>query len=72
MRVSIIIPTLNEERSVERAVGSAWLAGASEVIVVDGGYGGFNGVSYLEQHGVEVQKAEGPKDPRTQATLAGA
>lgn len=46
-------------------------AGIGRVIVVDGGYGGFNGVGYLEQHGVDVQKAEGPKDPRTEATLAG-
>lgn len=44
-------------------------AGIARVVVVDGGYGGFNGVSYLEQHGVVVQKAAGPKDPRSQEAL---
>jgi dCMP deaminase len=44
-------------------------AGIARVVVVDGGYGGFNGVSYLEQHGVAVQKAQGPKDPRSQEAL---
>jgi dCMP deaminase len=39
-------------------------AGIAKVVVVDGGYGGANGVEYLESHGVEVQKVEGPKDPR--------
>ena len=39
-------------------------AGISRVIVVDGGYGGANGVDYLKAHGVEIQKIAGPKDPR--------
>ena len=39
-------------------------AGIAKVIVVDGGYGGANGVGYLETHGVEIQKIEGPQDPR--------
>ena len=39
-------------------------AGIARVIVVDGGYGGANGVQYLESHEVEIQKVEGPKDPR--------
>jgi dCMP deaminase len=39
-------------------------AGITKVIVVEGGFGGANGVDYLEQHGVEVQKIDGPKDPR--------
>ena len=42
-------------------------AGITRVIVVDGGYGGANGVDYLEVHGVTVQKAEGPPGPRTVA-----
>lgn len=37
LRLSVIIPTLNEEVHVERAIESAWKCGASEVIVVDGG-----------------------------------
>ena len=39
-------------------------AGISKVIVVDGGYAGKNGVGYLQCHGVDVEFAEGPKDPR--------
>lgn len=37
MRVSFIIPTMNERANVEQSVESAWRAGAAEVIVVDGG-----------------------------------
>jgi len=39
-------------------------AGIVAVLVVDGGYAGQNGVSYLETHGVEVRAVEGPRDPR--------
>ena len=39
-------------------------SGVSRVIVVDGGFGGANGVDYLENHGVIVQRTDGPKDPR--------
>ena len=39
-------------------------AGIAKVLVVDGGYGGANGVPYLEAHGVLVEKVEGPRDPR--------
>ncbi len=39
-------------------------SGIGRVIIVDGGFGGENGVSYLENHGVEVQRTDGPKDPR--------
>ena len=42
-------------------------AGITRVIVVDGGYGGANGVDYLEVHGVAVQKEAGPRDPRFEA-----
>ncbi len=37
MRVSIIIPALNEAARIHRAITTAWEAGADEVIVVDGG-----------------------------------
>lgn len=37
MSVSVVIPTLNEERHVAAAVRSAFEAGAAEVLVVDGG-----------------------------------
>ena len=37
MRVSIIIPALNEAAVIERAITAAWQADADEVIVVDGG-----------------------------------
>jgi dCMP deaminase len=41
-------------------------AGIAKVIVVDGGYIGHNGVGYLEKHGVDVERIEGPKDPRAE------
>jgi len=37
MRISVIIPSLNEVGYVARAVASAWRAGAKEVLVADGG-----------------------------------
>ena len=37
MKVSVIIPTLDEATSLDAAVRSATEAGADEVIVVDGG-----------------------------------
>lgn len=37
LRVSFIIPALNEADTITRAVETAWRAGAGEVIVVDGG-----------------------------------
>ena len=43
-------------------------AGITRVIVVDGGFGGANGVDYLELYGVVVQRTEGPKDPRGELT----
>lgn len=36
MRISAIIPVVNEESRIENAIEKAWLAGADEVIVVDG------------------------------------
>lgn len=44
-------------------------AGISRVIVVEGGYAGANGCTYLEEHGVEVQTAPGPRDPRTDEAI---
>ena len=43
-------------------------AGIERVLVVAGGYAGENGVSYLEAHGVGVQRIEGPQDPRLSAS----
>ncbi|MBP86384.1 MAG: glycosyl transferase family 2 [Planctomycetaceae bacterium] len=37
MRITVIIPALNEESVIDQAIASAWEAGADEVIVVDGG-----------------------------------
>jgi Glycosyltransferases involved in cell wall biogenesis len=37
VRLSIVIPSLNEASNIRRAIDSAWQAGAAEVIVVDGG-----------------------------------
>ena len=40
-------------------------AGIERVLVVEGGYMGANGCTYLADHGVEVQQVEGPSDPRS-------
>lgn len=37
MKVSIVIPVINEQELVGSAIEKAWLAGADEVIIVDGG-----------------------------------
>ena len=37
MKLSVIIPALNEAANIRRAVESAWQAGADEVLVADGG-----------------------------------
>jgi len=42
-------------------------AGIVKVIVVDGGYLGANGCKYLKAHGVEVERVEGPRDPRSES-----
>ena len=39
-------------------------AGIARVVIVDGGFMGENGVGYLENHGVDIQRTEGPQDPR--------
>ena len=39
-------------------------AGISRVVIVDGGFGGENGIGYLEEHGIEIQRTSGPQDPR--------
>lgn len=37
VRISVIIPALNEEVTIRQAIESAWRAGGAEVIVADGG-----------------------------------
>ena len=37
VRLSVIIPALNEAANISRSIHTAWTAGANEVIVVDGG-----------------------------------
>ena len=37
MRLSVVIPALNEAANLQRAVVSAWRGGSDEVLVVDGG-----------------------------------
>lgn len=37
MKVTVIIPAINEAASIQLAVNSAWQAGADEVVVADGG-----------------------------------
>ncbi len=37
LRISVVIPALNEAACIERAVATAWAAAVDEVLVVDGG-----------------------------------
>lgn len=37
MKISVIIPTIDEQPHIEDAIRSAWNAGADEIIVADGG-----------------------------------
>ena len=39
-------------------------AGIVQVVCVNNGYSGANGVRYLEDHGVAVVRVDGPQDPR--------
>jgi len=40
-------------------------AGIAKVLVVKGGYMGSNGIAYLQEHGVEIEYVDGPRDPRS-------
>lgn len=57
MRITVIIPTLNEEGRVGAAIASAFAAGADEVIVADGGSGDAT-VAIARQQGVRVIEGE--------------
>lgn len=57
MRVSVIIPALNEEASVGAAVDSARAAGADEVIVADGGSTDHT-IALAMAHGARVVQGE--------------
>lgn len=39
-------------------------AGITRVYIVEGGFRGDNGVSYLETHDIAVELVDGPQDPR--------
>lgn len=57
MSVSVIIPTLNEEAHIGPTIDAAFAAGASEVIVADGGSGDAT-VAIATQHGARVVTGE--------------
>ena len=42
-------------------------AGIEQVVIVEGGFMGANGVEYFNQHGIVVETTEGPKDPRARS-----
>jgi rSAM/selenodomain-associated transferase 2 len=66
--VAVIIPTLNEEDNVARAVTSAIEAAAAEVIVVDGG----SRDRTIEEARRAGAKTLGPVSPRAEQLNAGA
>ena len=39
-------------------------AGIKKVLIIEGGYQGINGIDYLEQHHVSIERKKGPVDPR--------
>jgi rSAM/selenodomain-associated transferase 2 len=55
--VSVIIPALDEERRIARAIDSAFAAGAAEVIVADGGSKDAT-VKVAAEHGARVVSGE--------------
>jgi rSAM/selenodomain-associated transferase 2 len=57
MEISVVIPILNEEDSIENAIHSAQEAGADEVIVVDGGSRD-NSVDRALSSGASVESSE--------------
>lgn len=57
MRVSVIIPALNEEATIANAIDSARSAGVSEIIVADGGSSDAT-VSIARGRGVRVLEGE--------------
>jgi len=57
VRVTVIIPTLNEQERVGAAIDSAFSAGADEVIVADGGSTDAT-VAVAREHGARVIEGE--------------
>jgi len=59
LRVSVIIPTWNEEQRIGAAIRSAQLAGADEVIVADGGSTDQTCPEALEQEAIVISASTG-------------
>jgi len=57
MKVSAIIPTLNEETRIAATIDAAFLAGVSEVLICDGGSSDAT-VAIAETHGARVIASE--------------
>ena len=71
MPISVIIPTLNEVSHIAAAVESAWVAGAAEVIVVDGGSRDQT-TTLATQHGARVLKNGQGRGPQQNCGAAAA
>jgi rSAM/selenodomain-associated transferase 2 len=69
--ISVIIPTLNEVSHIAAAVESAWVAGAAEVIVVDGGSSDQT-TTLATQHGARVLKNGQGRGPQQNCGAAAA
>ncbi len=65
----VIPPTINLETpdpecDLDYVPGAAREVGINTALSNSFGFGGTNGIGYLEEHGVEIQRTSGPKDPR--------
>lgn len=59
MKISVIVPTFNEQLNVEAAIRSAQDAGANEIIVVDGGSNDRTLAIALQQGVITLESAPG-------------
>ena len=71
MRVSVIIPALNEEATIANAIDSARFAGVTEIIVADGGSRDAT-VAIARQRGVKVLEGERMRAKQMNAGAAAA
>lgn len=69
-RVAVVIPALNEERSIAAAIDSARRAGVSEIVVADGGSSDRT-VAIATESGAQVLRIDGVRGKRLNAGAEG-